>query len=528
MENNKKRVGVFMQLYRNEPSMHRAIESVLRQTYKNLRFYILVSSATRSIIAEYVQRDSRIEMLEGKPGENVRYYDKHIAGDDNAYFTVIDGDDWYENNYIEELVEYAEKNAADVVACGNFFVNIAGERYCDRKQKCMVWDVENTGQILPYMYDFYRTLWGKMINSEVIRNYSAEGLPESAEYGGYGGDTITMFRWLMYAKRIGICDKVLYNYTVSPMGGSGVLKEGRLDSDALLYRYIKGVLEVWGEVGEYQERFLFQVYGEALKDTTKLVMKQKVTGEVKAEMLLYIYENELTKILFDRVKEGALWIAESPRGDGYVEVFLDLLFSDVKSCVVTSKTAEIYLKLFEILYVKWEGLLSVEEFTVLLSSKKMLDNFVKEQYGKVFAELLGLLRGLKLNEARTCLQILRRVTAVPVLKAFLQEKRFVLNYAEILQKINEGENEEAFLLLKASFDEDKLPYEAEQVVQLWIHLAAALENADEFIFGKELGVEILFRNGKVDEAKMEYEELVELGVLDQNMENLASMLKRGL
>lgn len=528
MENKKKRVGVFMQLYRNEPSMHKAIQSVLGQTYENLRFYILVSNATKAAVAEYAQGDSRVEMIEGKPGENVRCYDKYIAGDDNAYFSVIDADDWYENNYIEELVQYAEENAVDVVACGNSFVNIAGNRYGDRKQNCMVWDVEDTGRILPYMYGLYRTLWGKLIRSEVIRSYSAEGLPESREYGGYGGDTITMFRWLTYAKKIGICDKVLYNYTVSSMGGSGVLKEGRLDSDALLFRYIKGVLETWGEMGEYQERFLFQVYGEALKDTTKLVLKQKVTGEAKAEMLLYIYENELTKILFDRVKEKALWIAESPISEGYVEVFFDLLFGDVKSCVVTSKTAEIYLRLFEILYIKWEGLLSVEEFTILLSSKKMLGNLVKEQYGKVFAELLGLLKGLKLSEARTCLQILRRITATPVLKPFLQEKRFVVSYAEIFQKVNDGENEEAFSLLKACFDEDALPYEAEQVVQLWIHLAATLENAGEFIFGKELGVELLFRNGKVDEAKREYEDLLELGVADQNMENLASMLKRGL
>lgn len=525
---NDKRVGVFMQLYRNDSTMHKAIESVLNQTYGNLRFYILVSNETKAIITEYAQRDSRVELIDGKPGEHVRFYDKYIVRDNNAYFTVIDADDWYETNYIEELVQYAEQNDVDVVACGIGFVNVAGVKYAERKSNCMAWEIEKTGLVLPQMYGFFRSLWGKIIRSDVIQNYSDEGLPESKAYGGYGGDTITMFRWLMYAKRAGICDKVLYNYRVSSLGGSGVLKEGRLDSDALLYHYIKGVLETWGEVGEYQERFLYQVYGEALKDTTKLVMGQKITGEAKAEMLLYIYGNEMSEILFDRVRHEALGIAEVPISKEYVEVFFDLLFDDVKNCAVTPKTVEIYLKLFELLYAKWKGLLSVEEFTVLLSSKALLKNLVKEQYEKVFAELLSLLNELKLNDAKICLQFLRRITSVPMLKTFLQEKRFVLNYAEVFQKINQKQNEEAFGLLKVRFEEDNMPYEAERVVQLWVHLAATTENAREFIFGKELGVEILFRNGKVEEARREYEELVGLGVTDQNMESLDHMLKRGL
>ena len=36
MEN--KRVGVFMRVYRNEETMHEAIQSVLNQTYKNLKY----------------------------------------------------------------------------------------------------------------------------------------------------------------------------------------------------------------------------------------------------------------------------------------------------------------------------------------------------------------------------------------------------------------------------------------------------------------------------------------------------------
>ena len=63
-----KRVGIFMQLYRNEPSMHKAIQSVLEQTYAEFKYYILVSAATKQAVMEYAEKDTRIVVLDGKPG----------------------------------------------------------------------------------------------------------------------------------------------------------------------------------------------------------------------------------------------------------------------------------------------------------------------------------------------------------------------------------------------------------------------------------------------------------------------------
>ncbi len=524
MEMMDKRVGVFMQLYRNEPSMHKAIQSVLNQTYTNIKFYILVSDKTKSAVMEYALKDSRIEVLDGKPGESSYNYDKYIAGDGNSFFSIIDADDWYEKEYLEEMVSFAEEYHTDITACGNYFVDEQGSKIGDRKQPDMHWKVEDTAEVLPYMYGFFRTMWGKLITSEVILNYNQGGLPASNQYGGYGGDTIFMFNLFQKNQRIGICSKVLYNYRISSTGGSYVLREGRLESDALLFAYVKNVLCDFGGYGELQERFLYQVYGEAIKDTVRLILNQKLPEEDKTRMLLYIFHNSLTNNLLERDRKECLSVPAAHVNQSYREELNSLIFKDLAKCSSTPKTVSAYLELFEIIYGKWKGILSAEEFAIILKKKELFDALKKGEFSILFAELLEILHEVKLNEAKCCLQLLRRVTANPLLKPLLQEKKVALTYSVLLKKVNQGENEAAFSILRGYFSDENMPNQAEQLVDFWINFAASLEDANEFVLAKEVKVEELIKNSKIQEAKLEYKDLETLGVNDAGMLMLKELL----
>lgn len=519
-----KRVGIFMQLYRNEPSMHKAIQSVLEQTYADFKYYILVSAATKQAVMEYAEKDARIVVIDGKSGEGFSDYAKQIAAE-NTYVTAIDADDWYEKTYLQELCNCLEKEKLDMVACGNHFVDVHGNIIETRKQKEMVWNIENTFLVLPYMYAFYRTQWGKLIKSELCLKWDLKVLPESNTYGGYGGDTMRIFSLIPYAKRIGICDKVLYNYRISPTSGSYVLRQGRLDSDRVLFYFVKDILKQLGEVGEKQERFLYLIYGEALKDTTRLLLNQKMREEERAEKLLYVYQCTLTEILLERQRKKMLELPNSPHIDSFETVFFQMLFQNTKRIAATEKTAAIYLKILEILYPKLEGLISIEEFMLLLKKDGLLELLCLEKYKILFKELLSLLKGVKLKEAEICLQLLRRITSNNILKLFLEEKKFVLLYANIIATTNEEEWEKVFQLLQEAFEGNTAPYGAEQLAELWINIAASLENAELFITGKELKTELLLNEGRQEEALQEYRDLEQLGVSDENMDYLCSRIE---
>lgn len=518
-----KRVGIFMQLYRNEPSMHKAIQSVLEQTYAEFKYYILVSAATKQAVMEYAEKDTRIVVLDGKPGEGFSDYAKQIAAE-NAYITAIDADDWYEKNYLEELSHCLEKENLDMVACGNHFVDIHGNIMETRKQREMAWNIADTFLVLPYMYAFYRTQWGKLIKSELCLKWDLNVLPESNTYGGYGGDTMRIFSLLPYAKRIGICDKVLYNYRISPASGSYVLRQGRLDSDRILFNFVKDILKQLGEVGEKEERFLYLIYGEALKDTTRLLLNQKMREEERAEKLLYVYQCTLTGILLERQRKRMLELPNSPHMDSFEAVFYRMIFRNTNRIAATEKTAAIYLKILEILYPKLEGIISIEEFMLLLKKDGLLELLCLEKYQILFRELLSLLKEVKLKEAETCLRLLRRITPSNILKLFLEEKKFALLYADIIITTNEEEWEKVFQLLQEVFAGSTVPYKAEQLADLWINIAASLENSELYITGKELKTEILLNEGRREEALQEYRDLEQLGVSDENMDYLCSCI----
>ncbi len=515
MEN--KRVGIFTKMYRNEPTMHKAIQSVLEQTYTNFKHYILVSAATKQEVMEYAEKDARIIVLDGKPGEGLWDYIKYIAGE-NAYVTVIDADDWYERTYLEELCNCLEEEELDIVACGNYFVDIYGNILETRKQRKMVWNIEDTFSVLPYMYAFYRTIWGKLIKSELWLKWVSKLLPENDTYGGYGRDTMIMFSLLPFAKKAAIYDKALYNYRMSSASSSYILKEGRLDSDKTVFLFVKSVLEKLGTIGEREERVLYIVYGEALKDTTRLLLNQKLREEERAEKLLYVYQCELTVKLLAREREGMLTIqGMKPREEKFVETFYNMIFSDIKKCSLTFKTATLYLELFYILYPELKGVLSAEEFIIIIKKKNILDAFAMRQYQVLFEELLDLLPEIKLSEAKTCLKLLRRLTTESLLLPLLQEKKFILTYMHLIKMLNRGEKEKALQWLQECFSCDTIPYDAEILAELWINIAATLEWTQEFVFGKQLKTEILYKNGKKEEAREEYNDLKELGIEDTNM-----------
>jgi len=247
MEN--KRVGVFMRVYRNEETMHEAIQSVLNQTYKNLRYYILVNDITKHVIQQYVEKDSRIKVIEGTSNSGFVTCAKKIA-EENDYVTTIDADDWYDKTYLEHLVHVSEEKGADIVACGNFYFVGKNKIVGERKQGAITWQTKKTGEVLPLVYGHFRTIWGKLISSSVLRECDFSLLPDIKLYGGYGGDTMVIFNLLLYTNKLSISEKSLYYYRMSETSVTYRLNPGRLDADEIVFNFVENILSKWDKVDE--------------------------------------------------------------------------------------------------------------------------------------------------------------------------------------------------------------------------------------------------------------------------------------
>ena len=61
------KLSVIVPVYNGEKFLHKCLDSVINQTYKNLEIICIVDGATDSsadIIKEYMQKDNRIKLIE--------------------------------------------------------------------------------------------------------------------------------------------------------------------------------------------------------------------------------------------------------------------------------------------------------------------------------------------------------------------------------------------------------------------------------------------------------------------------------
>ncbi|MDJ8926936.1 glycosyltransferase family 2 protein [Clostridium perfringens] len=114
-------VSVIMSVYNGEKYLREAIESILKQTYKNIEFIIIDDGSkdkSLSIIKEYLF-DKRIKFLENKSNKGLIYsLNRGIEESKGKYIARMDCDDIANLNRIEKQVQYMEENI-DVILLGS-------------------------------------------------------------------------------------------------------------------------------------------------------------------------------------------------------------------------------------------------------------------------------------------------------------------------------------------------------------------------------------------------------------------------
>lgn len=516
------RVGIYTQILRNEQSMYRAVDSVLKQSYTNFKYYILVGNTTREAIRQYTVSEPHVEILEEESAGDYNAVIKYIAQDYNKYVSILDADDWYDKTYLEEQVNFAEKYKLDITAAGNYFADTAGTILGKRNSENLVWNRAETGQVLPYMYGFFRTIWGKLISANILIKYNESRLPNTNEYGGYGGDTLFMFNLLYDAERIGIQKKILYYYTMSETSDSYTLKPGRLQSDEIVFHFAENTLQDICSYGDLQKRFLLQVYGNALMDTIELLLYQPISEDIRTEKLLACFEKPLSQELLNRERNNSLILKEIQIKVPFSKKLYHSLFNKSRIYSKNEKTMGLYLKIYKYLFPKWKDTFSADEFAILLEEQKLLDMFTEGLYPELFDSLIDRIKidPMKLGAIR----LLRRIAKNNIVKKACKDSMFISVYSELLKSINRDEMQKALKICRLFFSKEEPPSQSETLVEIWTCVAAFIENAEDFILSKKIKAQILLENRKYEEGELELNDLIGMGIWDEDISALKEQL----
>lgn len=109
----KKLISIIVPIYNIELYLKECIESLLRQTYRNLEILLVDDGSTdnsSNICDEYAQKDSRIKVIHKKNGGVSSSRKAGIDAATGDYIMMVDGDDWIDEKTIEECVDSASED----------------------------------------------------------------------------------------------------------------------------------------------------------------------------------------------------------------------------------------------------------------------------------------------------------------------------------------------------------------------------------------------------------------------------------
>ena len=129
-------ISVIVPIYKVEKYLKKCIESIQKQTYKNLEI-ILVDDGSPDkcgeICDEYAENDSRIIVIHKKNGglSSARNAGIEIAKGD--YIGFVDSDDYIEPYMYEKLLDAIEQNNSKLSVCAINYVFENGKKICKSK-----------------------------------------------------------------------------------------------------------------------------------------------------------------------------------------------------------------------------------------------------------------------------------------------------------------------------------------------------------------------------------------------------------
>lgn len=117
-------ISVVMSTYNRQEFLHRSINSVLCQTFKDFEFIIINNGSTDDslkLCQDYASQDSRIKIInidvnKGAPPARNR----GLAEASCEYVALIDDDDYCEPQMLEYLWNLVQDHEADIAMCGSW------------------------------------------------------------------------------------------------------------------------------------------------------------------------------------------------------------------------------------------------------------------------------------------------------------------------------------------------------------------------------------------------------------------------
>lgn len=254
-----KLISVIVPIYNVEPYLCQCVDSILRQTYKNLEILLINDGSTDGcykICERYVSMDMRICVIHKENGGLVSARKTGVMHARGEYVLWVDGDDWIEPDYIEELVKVQERTRAEVIAVNLYFDIGDASKVIRNGYQYGVYDGEELYHNLLYSGQFFEYGINPHLVTKLISRELLQPIQMAVDERIMAGeDAAVTYPCVLAADRICVADVCGYHY-VQRLGSMTKTKStGEGQRAQILFQYLEKSFENAG----YKEFFCSQL-----------------------------------------------------------------------------------------------------------------------------------------------------------------------------------------------------------------------------------------------------------------------------
>ena len=171
-------ISIIVPIYNVSPYLRLCLESIEKQTYPHFEVLLINDGSrdnSKDICLEFVERDNRFKYIEQQNAGLSAARNTGILNAKGEFLTFIDGDDFIESNYLEELYGTALKNNSEIVVGSfkefneednNYYIHVFDYREEHYKHRELI---ENIAQIERRGIEF-ETSWGILFHRRLFEN----------------------------------------------------------------------------------------------------------------------------------------------------------------------------------------------------------------------------------------------------------------------------------------------------------------------------------------------------------------------
>lgn len=209
------KVSVILPIYNVSQYLHECLDSVTRQTLKELEIICVNDGSTDDsleIIQEYADKDSRIVVITGSNGGYGKAMNKGLDCATGEYVGIVEPDDYVALTMFEDLYQTAKENDLDMVKAD--FYRFGRNEDGDMDMKYVSLDVTKTryGELLhpyqdPSLIKFVMNTWSGIYRRAMLEKYH---IRHNETKGASFQDNGFFFQTIVYAERLMIVNKPYY------------------------------------------------------------------------------------------------------------------------------------------------------------------------------------------------------------------------------------------------------------------------------------------------------------------------------